>query len=206
MAEKAHDQELATAISQLDNGLNRITHLVNRLLALAKAEPNAAAKVKPQDFDLNLVAAEATSDLLSDAIDKNVDLAFEGADGPLIVSGDPSSVRELVMNLVDNAVRYTPAGGHVTVRLSNGTGAVLAVEDDGPGIAESERERVFDRFYRVLGVGGSGSGLGLAIVREIAKTHTANVNLESGEKGGTIVKVEFNRAPLALENTAAEPK
>jgi two-component system sensor histidine kinase TctE len=203
MAEKANDEELSTAVAQLDNGLNRITHLVNRLLALAKAEPNAAAKIKPQDFDLNLVAAEATSDLVGDAIDKNVDLAFEGAEGPLLVSGDPASVRELVMNLVDNAVRYTPTGGHVTVRVQNGHSAVLAVEDDGPGIPESERERVFERFYRVLGVGGGGSGLGLAIVREIAKSHTAKVLLDSSETGGTIIKVEFNRVLSALDGTGA---
>jgi two-component system sensor histidine kinase TctE len=204
MAVKADDEELSTAIAQLDNGLNRITHLVNRLLALAKAEPNAAAKIKPQDFDLNLVAAEATSDLVGDAIDKNVDLAFEGAEGPLLVRGDPASVHELVMNLVDNAVRYTPAGGHVTVRVQNGHAAVLAVEDDGPGIPETERERVFQRFYRVLGVGGGGSGLGLAIVREIAKSHTAKVILDSGDRGGTIVKVEFNRIVTGVDNAGAE--
>ena len=191
LSEKAEQKQLTDAVKQLDHGLNRITHLVNRLLALAKAEPNAAAKVKPQNFDLNLVAAEATSDLVGDAIDKNVDLAFEGAAGPLIVSGDPSSVRELVMNLVDNAVRYTPTGGHVTVRVQNGKGVILAVEDDGPGIVESERERVFERFYRVLGTDGAGSGLGLAIVREIAKSHGAKIELGSGSDGGTTIRVEF---------------
>jgi two-component system, OmpR family, sensor histidine kinase TctE len=204
MADKAEQKELVTAVSQLDNGLNRITHLVNRLLALAKAEPNAAAKIKPQDFDLNLVAAEATSDLIGDAIDKNVDLAFEGAEGPLMVSGDPSSVRELVMNLVDNAVRYTSTGGHVIVRVQNGQNIVLAVEDDGPGIAEAERERVFERFYRVLGVGGAGSGLGLAIVKEIAKSHGARVCLDGGKSGGTIIRVEFSKALGLSDGTAAD--
>ncbi|MBU6451814.1 MAG: sensor histidine kinase N-terminal domain-containing protein [Cyanobacteria bacterium REEB67] len=193
MTEKVEQRELNHAVKQLDHGLNRITHLVNRLLALAKAEPNAAGKIKPQNFDLNLVAAEATSDLVGEAIEKNIDLAFEGANGPILVLGDPSSVRELVMNLVDNAVRYTPNGGHVTVRVQNGNSVVLAVEDDGPGIAESERERVFERFYRVLGTDGAGSGLGLAIVREIAKTHNARIALDAGNDGGTVVKVEFNK-------------
>jgi two-component system sensor histidine kinase TctE len=206
MAEKAQQKELSNAVDQLDNGLNRITHLVSRLLALAKAEPNAAANIKPQNFDLNLVAAEATSDLVGEAIDKNVDLAFEGAEGPLILNGDPSSVRELVMNLVDNAVRYTPAGGHVTVRVQNqnGQGVVLAVEDDGPGIAEVERERVFERFYRVLGVCGPGSGLGLAIVREIAKSHGARVSLDGGAHGGTVVKVEFNKGPALVDGGGSD--
>ncbi|MBS2008480.1 MAG: sensor histidine kinase [Cyanobacteria bacterium SZAS TMP-1] len=200
MAAKVNQKELSTAVSQLDNGLNRITHLVTRLLALAKAEPNAAANIKPQNFDLNLVAAEATSDLVGDAIEKNIDLAFEGAPGPLFVSGDPASVRELVMNLVDNAVRYTPTGGHVTVRVQNGNGVTLAVEDDGPGIAEAERDRVFERFYRVLGTDAAGSGLGLAIVREIANTHNARVILDGGTSGGTVVKVEFNKGQ-ALSGT-----
>jgi two-component system sensor histidine kinase TctE len=206
MADKAQQKELSNAVAQLDNGLNRITHLVSRLLALSKAEPNAAANIKPQNFDLNLVAAEATSDLVGEAIDKNVDLAFEGAERPLILSGDPSSVRELVMNLVDNAVRYTPAGGHVTVRVQNqnGQGVVLAVEDDGPGIAEVERERVFERFYRVLGVGGPGSGLGLAIVREIAKSHGARVCLDAGAHGGTVVKVEFSKGPALVDGSVSD--
>jgi len=202
MAAKLNQKELGTAVSQLDNGLNRITHLVTRLLALAKAEPNAAANIKPQNFDINLVAAEATSDLVSDAIEKNIDLAFEGGPGPLFVSGDPASVRELVMNLVDNAVRYTPVGGHVTVRVQNGSNVTLAVEDDGPGIAEAERERVFERFYRVLGTDASGSGLGLAIVREIAYTHNAKISLDGGAAGGTVVKIEFSKAPTASGNYA----
>ena len=107
------------------------------------------------------------------------------------------------MNLVDNAVRYTPAGGHVTVRTevtSNNSGSkniVLSVMDDGPGIAANERERVFDRFYRVLGSDAEGSGLGLAIVREIAKSHGAQVILSGADdknSGGTIIRVVFEQA------------
>jgi len=199
MSDQFEQNELKTAVAQLDNGLNRITHLVNKLLALAKAEPQTAAKIKPQNFDLNIVAAEATSDLVRAAIAKNVDLSFEGVGAPMVVSGDPASIRELTMNLVDNAVRYTPDGGHVIVRIKDGAGIILSVEDNGPGIPENERERVFERFYRVLGVSGGGSGLGLAIVREIAKSHGATVSVDGGESGGTVVRVFFTKALTASE-------
>lgn len=183
------------AVTQLDlNGVNRMTHMVNRLLALAKAEPNAAAILPKQSFDLNQVAAASASDLVNVAIEKDIDLAFEGADGPALIEGDPASVSELVMNLVDNALRYTGHGGHVTVRVLAQDGIVLSVEDDGPGIPIEERERVFERFYRVLGTGEQGSGLGLPIVREIARSHRAIVAIETPPSGvGTLLSVTFNR-------------
>lgn len=186
--------EVDQAVGQLDHGVNRMTHMVNRLLALAKAEPNAAAIVPKQSFDLNQVAAASASDLVNVAIDKNIDLAFEGADGPALIEGDPASVSELVMNLVDNALRYTGHGGHVTVRVLANEAVILSVEDDGPGIPIDERERVFERFYRVLGTGEQGSGLGLPIVREIARSHKANVAIETPTSGvGTLLKVTFKR-------------
>jgi two-component system sensor histidine kinase TctE len=99
-------------------------------------------------------------------------------------------------NLIDNAIRYTAEGGQVTVRVSGGPReVVLSVEDNGPGIPEPERSRVFERFYRVLGTGAEGAGLGLAIVRDIAQSHSAEVTLGSGAGGrGTVVRVSFPRA------------
>ena len=104
------------------------------------------------------------------------------------------------MNFVDNALRYTGHGGHVTVRVLAHNGVVLSVEDDGPGIPIEERERVFERFYRVLGTGEQGSGLGLPIVREIARSHRAIVAIETPPSGvGTLLSVTFNRlAYIAL--------
>ena len=110
------------------------------------------------------------------ALSLSTDLGFEGAETPVEINGNPLLLAELLNNLVDNALRYTPRGGHITVRVQSlGEQGVLEVEDSGPGIAPEERERVFDRFYRVLGTLSDGSGLGLAIVREIAQTHQATV-------------------------------
>ena len=97
-----------------------------------------------------------------------------------MIAGNPLMLRELLSNLIDNALRYTPAGGSVTVRVqadANAGRAVLEVEDNGPGIAPAERGHVFERFYRILGSAADGSGLGLAIVREIAQQHGADIDL-----------------------------
>jgi len=101
-------------------------------------------------------------------------------------------------NLLDNAIRYTQRGGHVTVRVATAEtrGVVLSVEDNGPGIPPDEREHVFERFHRVLGTGAEGCGLGLAIVREIAQGHNADVRLAAGADGaGTLVSIAFPRVP-----------
>jgi two-component system sensor histidine kinase TctE len=103
----------------------------------------------------------------------------------------------MLNNLIDNAIRYTQPGGHITVSVSATThGTVLSVEDNGPGIDPQHRERVFERFYRVLGTGQSGSGLGLAIVAEVAKRHHATLRLDAGSGGkGTLISVRFPRRP-----------
>jgi two-component system sensor histidine kinase TctE len=188
--------EAHQAMEQVDQALNRVTHMVNRLLALAKAEPNSAMAVEHKLFDLNDLAAEATSELVLEALKKEIDLAYEGIEGRADMIGDPSSLRELIMNLVDNAIRYTPKGGHVTVRLDNSKPDLvsLTVEDDGPGIPEEEREHIFERFYRVLGTQVPGTGLGLAIVREIARAHSASIEVLPGaDNSGTRFVVNFPR-------------
>jgi two-component system, OmpR family, sensor histidine kinase TctE len=125
-------------------------------------------------------------DFVPRALAKGIDLGFEGpgakdAAAPRVV-GEAMLVRELIRNLIDNAVQYTPGGGTVTVRLlpdPYGRVAVVQVEDNGPGIAEEERELVFQPFYRALGSNVDGSGLGLAIVREIAERHGGTVAIEA---------------------------
>lgn len=194
----AQAPEVEQVVVQLDHGVSRMSHLVNRLLALAKAEPNAQAIAPRSIFDLNSVAASAASDLVNVAIEKNIDLAFEDSDVPALIEGDPASITELVMNLVDNALRYTPGQGHVTVKVSVGENVALTVEDDGIGIAEEEREHVFERFYRVLGTGEQGSGLGLPIVKEIAKFHGATIKIDTPASGtGSIFTVTFARQKAA---------
>ncbi|MBX9689262.1 MAG: sensor histidine kinase N-terminal domain-containing protein [Candidatus Obscuribacterales bacterium] len=181
-------------IRQLDSGTDRTTHLVNRLLALAKAEPDALAQSSHRLLDLNEIASETAASLVLAALEKNIELSFEACPQPALVLGDLSSLQELCSNIIENAVFYTPENGKVNVALRKAETFSLIVEDNGPGIPEEERERVFERFYRILGTGVSGSGLGLAIVKEIARSHKARVSLSSGIEGkGTRVTVEFSK-------------
>jgi two-component system sensor histidine kinase TctE len=111
---------------------------------------------------------------------------------PLHVNGNPVLLRELLTNLIDNAIKYTPPGGHVTVRARANQEAVLEVEDDGIGIPDEERESIFERFYRVLGTDAEGSGLGLPIAAEIAELHQARIDLLSGANDkGSLFRVSF---------------
>ena len=167
-----------------------MSHLTNRLLALAKAEPRAIFTFAA--VDLNLVASEAASELVTMALAKNLELEFEEAGKPALVRGDAANLKELTTNLIENAILYTGNGGTVTVNVLNSDGIKLIVEDTGSGIAPEERERVFERFYRVLGTQVDGSGLGLAIVKEIAEAHRAEVSVETGSSGkGTKFIVNF---------------
>ncbi len=184
--------ELSNILKQVNQSATNVTRLVNQLLSLAKLEPSSDWLGRQIEIDLNAVIKEATSDLVPFAVNKDIDLGFEGSHGPAIIKGDKSSIRELVTNLIDNAIRYTPSGGKVTVKVAVNNGVDLLVEDDGPGIPVAERDKVFERFYRVLGNNVSGSGLGLAIVKEIVQAHDARVWVDSGQDGkGTVANVRF---------------
>ena len=186
------------AIRALAAGIERATRLVAQLLTLARAEPGA-----PQQplvpTDLAEVARQAMADMVPLADAKSIQLALE-AQPDCMVESDASALRILVRNLLDNAVRYTPAGGRVELTVAGQGGQiVLTVDDSGPGIPASERERVFDRFYRraggeQAGLEQSGSGLGLAIVRSIAQRHRASVQMIDSPLGGLRVAVRFARA------------
>jgi two-component system sensor histidine kinase TctE len=169
--------------------------LVNQLLALARNEPGGPGTDSFAPLNLNQLAQECTVEWVQMALEKNIDLGYEGGSTPLQIHGDANSLTEMLNNLIDNAIRYTPAGGHITVSVkAAGHGAELSVEDNGPGIEPQHRERVFERFYRILGSGQSGSGLGLAIVAEVAKRHGAKLKLEEGSGGkGTRISVRFPR-------------
>lgn len=169
--------------------------LVNQLLALARNEPGGQDTNNFTSLNLNQLAQECTVNWVQMALEKNIDIGYEGASVPITVQGDATSLTEMLNNLIDNAIRYTPAGGHITVSVRAAQhGAELCVEDNGPGIAPQHRERVFERFYRILGSGQSGSGLGLAIVAEVAKRHRAELELDEGSGGiGTRISVCFPR-------------
>jgi len=180
-------QSIKRSLKQIARSSQSAAHLVNQLLAMARAEDQEQAR---QLSDVNLVrlATEVVRDFVPRALDKRIDLGYEGPDtepaAPRL-RGQPLLVRELLRNLVDNALQYTPAGGTVTVRLSfdpYGRVIVLQVDDTGPGIPEAEREQVFKPFYRALGTNVDGSGLGLAIVKEIADRHGASITIDAARQ------------------------
>lgn len=199
---QAGSDEARSALAQLNAATEQTTRLVNQLLSLARAEPGERQEHATAPLDLVKLARETTTEWVPRALERQIDLGFDGPEGSLTVEGNAFLLKEMLNNLLDNAIRYTQPGGHVTTRVAcRDARVMLSVEDNGPGIPESERERVFERFYRVLGTGVEGCGLGLAIVREIALSHGATIALESGPAGsGTVVKVSF---PLAQERRAA---
>jgi two-component system, OmpR family, sensor histidine kinase TctE len=184
--------DLQHILKQVHRSADNVTRLVNQLLSLARLEPTNAQGNYIGSVDLNAVAKEATTDLVPYALNKKIDLGVEEANRKAIVKGDADSIRELLANLIDNAIRYTQPEGKVTVKVICDGDIRLLVEDDGPGIPLAERDKVFERFYRVLGNNVSGSGLGLSIVKEIAQAHRAEVSLTSGTEGkGTVAAVHF---------------
>ena len=177
-----HDpQALKKSLQQIARSSQSAAHMVNQLLAMARAEDKEHAGHQ-QAVHLARLATETVRDFVPRALEKRIDLGYEGPEtAGLSVLGHALLLRELIRNLVDNALQYTPAGGTVTVRLVDdpfGQVVVLQVEDSGPGIPLAEREQVFRPFYRALGTNVDGSGLGLAIVREIALQHRAELTLE----------------------------
>lgn len=185
-----------TALHTLHNlhiSTERMTRLVNQLLALARNEPMAERALRRTRLDLVQLASQITTDWVPRALAKHIDLGFDAPPTSVFMEGDAARLKDLLDNLIDNAVRYTQPGGQITVAVVFEQGhAHLTVTDNGPGIPSEQRERVFERFYSVLGHGAEGSGLGLAIVAEIARTHGAEVHIDSGPGGiGTRISMTF---------------
>jgi len=181
----------------------RTARLANQLLALARAEPGGSRPSELARVDLRQVVEECADEWVHRSLARDVDLGFDLAAAG--VRGDAFLLRELLVNLIGNAVEYTQSGGHVTVRTGKtGEGAAfLEVEDDGPGIPAAERERVLERFYRLPGTSGTGSGLGLAIVREIGLAHGARVEIVDGQDGrGCRVRLIFPLPAPTLQEAA----
>jgi two-component system sensor histidine kinase TctE len=170
--------EIHRSLEQLAKSSESATRLVNQLLALARAENQPHAGLAFDEINLADMARGVVQDWVQASFAQRIDLGYEAQDEDVLIAGNALMLRELLSNLIDNALRYTPAGGSVTVRVRrDGEHALLEVEDTGPGIAPHERAHVFERFYRILGSSASGSGLGLAIVREIAGQHGAEVDI-----------------------------
>jgi two-component system sensor histidine kinase TctE len=195
---------LQHAMRQIVASADRASHLINQLLALARTDADAPPPLAPVDLD-ELTRATAR-EWVPRARERDIDLGFEAAGAPAWIDGNPVLLRELLNNLIDNALRYTRPGGRVTIRVHAGAEVVLEIEDNGIGIDEADRERVFERFYRVLGTDTEGSGLGLPIVRGIAHLHRAQAMLAPNPlERGTTARVVFPRGepgPAALRSAA----
>jgi two-component system sensor histidine kinase TctE len=186
---------LHRSVSTLQAGLDRLSRLVSQLLSLARNEPAAAATVRLDALDLNALALEVASRWVPEALSSSIDLGFEGAGAAVMVQGDAERLRELFDNLLDNAIRYSRPNGRVTVQVCGELYPAVHVNDDGPSIPPEERQRVFERFHRLLGTGRDGSGLGLAIAQEIARIHGAEITLADDVDGiGNSFRVHFRRA------------
>ena len=168
-------------VEQVHEATIRTARLANQLLVLARAEPGGHAEPQSR-VDLKRVVEGAADEWVHRALERDIDLGFDLE--PAAVRGDEFLLREALANLLHNAIEYSPRGARVTVRTGLRAGqAFVEVDDEGPGIPATERERILERFYRVPGTPGTGSGLGLAIVREIAAGHAASMAVSEGAGG-----------------------
>ena len=176
--------------------IDETSRFFNQLLVLAHAEAKAVPGHDAEPVDMAALAHSITHEWVTEARRKKINLGFEGPESGLTVRGNALLLGELAANLLDNAIRYSHSGGAVTVRVRDEAAfVVLEVEDNGPGIAQAERTKVFGRFYRPPGSDGEGSGLGLAIAGEICRSHEADIGLATGAGGdGLLVRVIFRAA------------
>ena len=183
-------EEASARLDRIGESVDHVSHLASQLLSLARADDSKLGGERTVNLEVKMrLACHHRSDA---AIAKSIHLAFEAPAEPATVVGDPDLVYEMFLNLVDNAVRYTPEGGEVTARVLGGPVPSAEVEDNGPGVPEDDREMIFERFHRVLGSSAPGSGLGLSIVRSIAVRYGATVTFSPGRDGrGALFRVSF---------------
>jgi two-component system sensor histidine kinase TctE len=183
---------------------SRSAHLVAQLLTLARAEPGASAALDCKEFDLARLAQELIAQLVPRALRTGIDLGLDAAEAsPVLVHANAPLLREALTNLIDNAIHYAGSGAEITLRVRQEDGhAVVMVDDNGPGIAPADRERVFERFVRAT-YEGDGCGLGLAIVKEIVERHHGTVALDGLQPRGLRVTLTL---PAAAPAEADVPK
>ena len=199
--------EVHRSLEQIATSSEHAARLVTQLLALARAENRLSGQIFAP-VEITEVARNAVRDWVQAALAKQMDLGYEGPDEAVEIDGSLLMLREMLSNLIDNAIRYTPAGGRITVRVRPDPASSqvhLEVEDTGLGIPAAERARVIERFYRILGREGDGSGLGLAIVREIATMHGGTLTIDDNvyqatpRLAGTLVRVSLTARETARD-------
>ncbi|OGB23620.1 MAG: hypothetical protein A3I66_24195 [Burkholderiales bacterium RIFCSPLOWO2_02_FULL_57_36] len=193
LARAGTEAERRQALQNLDQGVDRATHLIEQLLTAARTDPNDRM-TSPEPADLAELVRRVVAEMFVLAQQRRIDIELNAAEH-VMISAETESLRILVRNVLDNAIRYTPGGGRVSIGVAAGEGiATLIIEDSGPGIAEEDRSRVFDRFYRKEQNEQTGSGLGLAIVKNIAEQHGARIELGVSSLGGLRASVVFPAA------------
>ena len=185
------------ALRALHRSVERAGRVTQQLLSLARTDPGATNAVELKPLDLVALARRVGEEWIPRALKRDIDFGLIVPDTPVGITGDDRLLSELLSNLIDNALRYTTPAGRVSVIVEAGLQPKLAVQDDGPGIPEDERVRIFERFYRMPGSGGDGCGLGLAIVEEIARLHSSTVEVSTGSDArGSRFTVVFGGPPL----------
>lgn len=188
-------EDRKAALLKVLASVNRSTHMVQQLLTLSRMDPEASF-MNPERIQLGRLATEVAALLAPEAIAKNIDLELVNPESEAVILGNPTYISILIRNLVDNAIRYNNEHGFVKINIEeDDEHTILSVSDDGPGIPEELRERVFERFYRIIGNKSTGSGLGLGIVAQIIQLHRAELELKTPANGkGIEFRVLFNKA------------
>lgn len=186
------DQVRKQALQKVVAGIDRSTHIVQQLLMLSRMMPESTI-AEPEVINVTRVASEIVADLAPQAISKDIEIELMADEAPINIQGNATYLAILMRNLIDNAIRYTPEHGAVIVKTEQNDGqAFFSVVDNGPGIPEELRDRVFERFFRVIGNEAPGSGLGLGIVQQIARLHKAKISLLTPASGqGLEVRISF---------------
>jgi len=187
-------EAVRSELIEIERSATRAAHVIDQLLTLSKAESASEGKPAPKRVDLAEVAHHAIERHLQQAIEKEIDLGYDGVENGAYVAGTGLLLGELLSNLIDNSIRYGRRGGRVTVITALETGAVeLSVEDDGPGFSEDQVQRAFQRFNKSDVSADGGAGLGLAIVKEIADRFAARISLETRQGQGSRFCLFFPR-------------
>ena len=181
----AGQDNLLATLSEAQNGVTRLQRMLQQLIVLARVDSKSDTVDLDQRVDLSRLAADVLAEQAPEALNRNIDIVLEAPDDPVNVTGNPLLIKEIIANLVDNAIAHSADGDCVTVRaIAEAATGTIAVEDEGPGIPEEERSRVFQRFYQIArGNAKPGSGLGLAIARRIADLHGGLITLSDTASG-----------------------